>query len=476
MSASAILSPVTSPLAVPSGGSSGDAPETSDSFAAILAGEVAETPAVPSVTPAQVAVVPSETDQAPESLPDAEELAMPTGEPILPNLWVQFAPMPAPPPLEASQASPASDNAGKNALAQAAFTAVLMPTLVGTEPPEEALAPAAPAAVEDSKAAASLSLEQQAVKRPPSSPAEAALASLRTLPGSGALQQATVTQRKSDAALAGPMIAASDADPDGDPATVPLAMRAPVPADPLTPAAVSLSAAKAPAAGGSSGEVSRPDIQATPAIGVAALPDVADSAPVVTVAASLAEAIAAPAEPLPATDAEMAVTATTSAAQTSGGAAVATETASLSSLSRATIETTANLAAQITNRLAGRSTRFELGLTPEGLGRVDVTLDIDSDGQLSARLAFDNPLAATELRGRADELRRQLEDAGFALARDALDFSSRDHPSGRGHEQRQQRATAYADRHAAQNDLIDTPAVWSISPSSMTPRGVDVKV
>ncbi|PZO37822.1 MAG: flagellar hook-length control protein FliK [Alphaproteobacteria bacterium] len=124
--------------------------------------------------------------------------------------------------------------------------------------------------------------------------------------------------------------------------------------------------------------------------------------------------------------------------------------------------------------MAGQSTRFELGLTPEGLGRVDVTLDIDSDGQLSARLAFDNPLAATELRGRADDLRRQLEDAGFTVAQDALEFSSRD--SSSGGDRRQQRAAAYADRHAAQNDLTEAPPVWSLPSSNMTPRGVDVKV
>lgn len=475
MSASAILSPTTSPLALPSGGSSGDASEPTDSFATILAGEVAETPSAPSVTPARVVVVPSDTGPTPEILPDAEEQAMPTSEPIVPNLWVQLAPLPATPSVETSQASSPATGGGDKALAQAAFTAVLMPTLVGTEATEETIAPTAPAAVEDSKAAAALSLEQLAGKRAASSPAEAALASLRALPGSGALQQATVTQRKSDAVLAGPTIATPDAETDPDPATSPLALRSLVPAEPLTPAAVSLSAAKGQAAGGPVAETAKPDIPATPASGGLALADAADSAPVVTVAAALAEAIVAPAEPLLATDADLAVTTTSTTSPTSGSAAVATETASLSSLSRATIETTANLAAQITHRLAGRSTRFELGLTPEGLGRVDVTLDIDSDGQLSARLAFDNPLAATELRGRADELRRQLEDSGFTLARDALDFSSRDQSSGRGHDQRQQRATAYADRHA-QNDLIDTPAAWSLSPSNMTPRGVDVKV
>lgn len=104
----------------------------------------------------------------------------------------------------------------------------------------------------------------------------------------------------------------------------------------------------------------------------------------------------------------------------------------LSTLSRATVETTALIAAQIQNRLNGRSTRFEMALTPEGLGRVDVSLEIDRDGNLAARLAFDNPAAAADLRGRADELRRQLELAGLHLESDALLFTERD-PSSGGH-------------------------------------------
>ena len=149
---------------------------------------------------------------------------------------------------------------------------------------------------------------------------------------------------------------------------------------------------------------------------------------------------------------------------------------SLSSLSRATIETTAQIAAQITRRLEGRATRFEMALTPDDLGRVDVSLDIDADGQLVARLAFDNPLAATELRGRADELRGQLEDAGFTLARDALDFSQRDASSGGGFDRRQNRAFASATRLAAQADATAqaTPAAWVSL--NLTPRGVDMKV
>lgn len=150
----------------------------------------------------------------------------------------------------------------------------------------------------------------------------------------------------------------------------------------------------------------------------------------------------------------------------------------VSQLSRATIEATAQIAAQILRRLEGRSTRFEMALTPDELGRVDVKLDIDSEGRLNARLAFDNPAAATDLRGRADELRRQLEDAGFHLAADAFEFAERDSGSSafdRGQDARNGSSRAFA-AASRLNDEIDVaqPPRWLAL--TLSPTGVDMKV
>ncbi|MBN9465291.1 MAG: flagellar hook-length control protein FliK [Brevundimonas sp.] len=161
-------------------------------------------------------------------------------------------------------------------------------------------------------------------------------------------------------------------------------------------------------------------------------------------------------------------------------AAPSTDRSSLAShLSRATIETTAHLAAQIARKLDGRSTRFDMVLTPEDLGRVDVSLEIGSDGQLAARLAFDNPAAAAELRGRADELRRQLQDAGFQVAGDALDFSQRDPSTGGGAFERQQQRNALfggGSRLAREADALPLPAPGAWTTLSQTPDRVDLKV
>ncbi|RZJ45385.1 MAG: flagellar hook-length control protein FliK [Brevundimonas sp.] len=148
-------------------------------------------------------------------------------------------------------------------------------------------------------------------------------------------------------------------------------------------------------------------------------------------------------------------------------------------MSRVAVEATAQIAAQILRRLEGRSTRFEMSLTPDELGRIDIKLDIDAEGRLAARLAFDNPAAAADLKGRADELRRQLEQQGFHLAEDAFEFSQRDSGSSafdRGQDSRegQSRAFAAASRLNADADVVAQPPRWTAL--SLTPTGVDMKV
>ena len=155
--------------------------------------------------------------------------------------------------------------------------------------------------------------------------------------------------------------------------------------------------------------------------------------------------------------------------------------ASLSTLSRASIDATAQIAAQIIRKLDGRSTKFEMALTPDDLGRVDVKLEIDAEGRLAARMAFDNPAAAADLRGRADELRRQLQDAGFHVPDDAFEFAERDSGSSafdRGSSdhndnQRQNRAFSAASRLNAEIDVAQPPRWMSLS---LSPSGVDLKV
>lgn len=70
----------------------------------------------------------------------------------------------------------------------------------------------------------------------------------------------------------------------------------------------------------------------------------------------------------------------------------------------------------------GKSTRFDIGLDPVGLGHVDVKIQIDAQGQVTAQMSFDNPHAAAEAQSRAADLHRALEQSGFNLAQGGLSF------------------------------------------------------
>ena len=147
----------------------------------------------------------------------------------------------------------------------------------------------------------------------------------------------------------------------------------------------------------------------------------------------------------------------------------------------ATSATVADLAAQVSRRLEGRSTHFDIQLTPEGLGRVDVRVDIDAQGKLTAAMAFDNPHAANEMRGRSGELMRALEQAGFDLS-GGLSFNS-------PHDQRSggQFADQAPDRETWQGrafqsalgmaDEADTAAVATrLYQQRQSPTGVDLRI
>jgi len=269
----------------------------------------------------------------------------------------------------------------------------------------------------------------------------------------------------------------SEAEPEPAPQTPPPATTAPAPA---RNGSARLDDRRSNAATANAPAEARTDTGGARSILPTSTPSAAAStAPVV---AALSEAAAAPVLPADAAplDGQADLAPSQQILDAQRAAPTAPRDLGLSQLSRATVETTAQLAAQILKKLEGRSTRFDMALTPEGLGRVDVSLEIDSDGRLAARLAFDNPAAATDMRARADELRRQLQDAGFQLTQDSLEFSDRNPSSGfsgGGAFDRapDRRAFAGAARLTAQADtVLPPPGAWTSL--SMTPDRVDMKV
>lgn len=148
---------------------------------------------------------------------------------------------------------------------------------------------------------------------------------------------------------------------------------------------------------------------------------------------------------------------------------------------RGSPETVALLASAIARKLEGRTTHFDMELHPAEFGRVDVRLRIDADGRVAAQMSFDNPVAAADLRARADELRRQLEQAGFQVASEDLSFNDRS-AGGSGQDARQSFAALAEARDGARSRAFaeaDRTARLADDASRLNRRmiaGLDVRV
>jgi hypothetical protein len=82
------------------------------------------------------------------------------------------------------------------------------------------------------------------------------------------------------------------------------------------------------------------------------------------------------------------------------------------------------IASQIAAKTTGASSRFDIALDPAGLGHVNVSVQINAAGQVTAALTFDNPHAAAEAKNGAGALQHALEQAGFNVAQGGLSFNS----------------------------------------------------
>jgi flagellar hook-length control protein FliK len=75
--------------------------------------------------------------------------------------------------------------------------------------------------------------------------------------------------------------------------------------------------------------------------------------------------------------------------------------------------------------LAG-SNQFDIRLDPPELGRIDVRLDVDANGQVTSHVTVDRPETLTLLQSQQPQLERALEQAGLKTADNGLQFTLRD--------------------------------------------------
>ena len=74
-------------------------------------------------------------------------------------------------------------------------------------------------------------------------------------------------------------------------------------------------------------------------------------------------------------------------------------------------------------------TRFDISLDPADLGRIDVRINVDRNGQVTSHLTVEKPETLQMLRQDAPQLQRALDDAGLKTGSNGLPFSLRDQSS-----------------------------------------------
>jgi flagellar hook-length control protein FliK len=87
------------------------------------------------------------------------------------------------------------------------------------------------------------------------------------------------------------------------------------------------------------------------------------------------------------------------------------------------------LAVEIAASVQNGKSRFEIRLDPADLGRIDVRVDVDRNGQVTSHLTVEKPETLSMLQQDAPQLQRALDDAGLKTGSGGLQFSLRDQSS-----------------------------------------------
>jgi len=87
------------------------------------------------------------------------------------------------------------------------------------------------------------------------------------------------------------------------------------------------------------------------------------------------------------------------------------------------------VALQIAVNLKNGKSNFEIRLDPPELGRIDVRVQIDQNGQVTSHLTVEKPETLSMLQQDAPQLQQALNDAGLKSGSGGLQFSLRDQSS-----------------------------------------------
>jgi flagellar hook-length control protein FliK len=136
----------------------------------------------------------------------------------------------------------------------------------------------------------------------------------------------------------------------------------------------------------------------------------------------------------------------------------------------------ADVAVTIAAQVQAGNSHFEIRLDPPELGRIEVRLHVQHDGQTTSHLIVERPDTLDLLRRDAPALERALEQAGLKTSENSLQFSLRDQAFSQ--QDRQQAQQQFTNRPFAQDDAAPA-AIAAISRQSLLASlrgGLDIQV
>jgi hypothetical protein len=134
------------------------------------------------------------------------------------------------------------------------------------------------------------------------------------------------------------------------------------------------------------------------------------------------------------------------------------------------------LAVEIAASVQSGKTRFDVRLDPADLGRIDVRIDVDRNGQVTSHLTVEKPETLSMLQQDAPQLQQALNDAGLKTGSGGLQFSLRDQSSSGQNSGNQSGGNA---QRLIVSDDTTTPAIaagQSYARMLGSSSGVDIRV
>jgi chemotaxis protein MotD len=129
----------------------------------------------------------------------------------------------------------------------------------------------------------------------------------------------------------------------------------------------------------------------------------------------------------------------------------------------------------VANAQIGRN-RFEIRLDPPELGRIDVKLDVDRQGQVTSHLIVEKASTLDMLRRDAPQLERALQDAGLKTSDSGLQFSLRDQSQSGRNDNNDSGRNAHRLHIAEDETIAAEPAARGYGRMIGHRGGIDIRV